>query len=116
MFSIIYLILNKKEARQQLGLTLDIDLHEAAGKQFIEIIVPPSSVAISLRGRYYYRTGSTKIELTGIALNEFLLSKAGLTWDVMPEPRSTLADIEPAAVERFLRDAATASPYLSNLN
>jgi ATP-dependent DNA helicase RecG len=96
------------KAKQQLGLTLDVNLHEADGKQFLEIPVLPSSVAISLRGRYYYRTGSTKIELTGIALNEFLLNKAGLTWDAMPEPDATLDDIEPAAVERFLRDAKTA--------
>jgi ATP-dependent DNA helicase RecG len=60
-------------AKQQLGLTLDVNLHEEGGKQFLEIPVPSNTVAISLRGRYYYRTGSTKIELTGIALNEFLL-------------------------------------------
>ncbi|MGJ8652326.1 MAG: ATP-binding protein [Opitutaceae bacterium] len=96
------------KAKQQLGLTLDVNLHEAGGKQFLEIPVQPSSVAISLRGRYYYRTGSTKIELTGITLNEFLLNKAGLTWDAMPEPDATLDDIEPAAVERFLKDAKTA--------
>jgi len=71
-------------------------------------VVPPSSVAISLRGRYYYRSGSTKIELTGIALNEFLLNKAGLTWDAMPEPKATLDDIDPASVERFLKDATAA--------
>lgn len=96
------------KAKQQLGLTLDVNLHEQAGKTFLEIPVLPSSVAISLRGRYYYRTGSTKIELTGIALNEFLLNKAGLTWDAMPEPDATLEDIEPAAVARFLKDAKTA--------
>ncbi|CAA6692295.1 MULTISPECIES: Fic family protein [unclassified Lentimonas] len=96
------------KAKQQLGLTLDVNLHETEGKQFLEIPVLPSSVAISLRGRYYYRTGSTKIELTGIALNEFLLNKAGLTWDTIPEPKATLDDIDPASVERFLRDAKTA--------
>lgn len=96
------------KAKQQLGLTLDVNLHEEDGKQFIEIPVPPSSVAISLRGRYYYRSGSTKVELTDIALNEFLLNKAGLTWDAMPEPKASFDDIDPASVERFLRDAKAA--------
>lgn len=96
------------KAKQQLGLTLDVNLHEEGGKQFLEIPVPSNTVAISLRGRYYYRTGSTKIELTGIALNEFLLNKAGVTWDAVPEARATLDDIDPASVKRFLKDANTA--------
>jgi len=80
------------KAKKQLGLTLDVNLHEEGGQQFIEIHVPPSTVAISLRGRYYYRAGSTKVELTDIALNEFLLNKAGLTWDAMPEPKASIED------------------------
>ena len=96
------------KAKQQLGLTIDVNLHEEGSLQYLEIVVPPSSVAISLRGRYYYRSGSTKIELTGIALNEFLLNKSGLTWDAIPEPRASLDDIDPASVERFLVDANAA--------
>ena len=96
------------KAKQQLGLTIDVNLHEEGSLQYLEIVVLPSSVAISLRGRYYYRSGSTKIELTGIALNEFLLNKSGLTWDAMPETRASLDDIDLASVERFLVDATTA--------
>jgi ATP-dependent DNA helicase RecG len=61
-------------AKQQLGLTLDVNLHEEGGKQFLEIPVPSNTVAISLRGRYYYRTGSTKIELTGIEVVKGVMS------------------------------------------
>ncbi|MFD1769593.1 hypothetical protein, partial [Sphingobacterium suaedae] len=39
-----------------------------AGKHFIEIVTHPYSVPISLRGRYYYRSGSTKQELTGASV------------------------------------------------
>jgi len=38
------------------------------------------------RGRYYYRSDSTKQELTGSALDEFMLRKQGKTWDGVHVP------------------------------
>jgi ATP-dependent DNA helicase RecG len=35
-----------------------------------------------------------KQELTGVALNEFLLKRAGQTWDNVIEPRAAFADID----------------------
>ena len=93
------------KVRQKLGLTVDVNLHEEAGKQYLEVAVKPQSVAVSLRGRYYYRSGSTKTELTGVSLNEFLLKKSGTTWDCVIEPNATLADIDEKSVFQFLRDA-----------
>jgi ATP-dependent DNA helicase RecG len=43
-----------------------------------------------------------KQELTGIALNEFLLKKAGQTWDNVIEPRATFADIDEKSVKAYL--------------
>ena len=71
--------------RNAMGIICDINLLEDSGKQYIEIKVNPYSVPVSLRGRYYYRSGSTKMELTGVELNEFLLKKAGKTWDDVVE-------------------------------
>jgi hypothetical protein len=45
------------------------------GKDFIEIDVKPYDVLISYQGKYYYRSGSTKQELKGNALNNLLLKK-----------------------------------------
>lgn len=59
--------------RNAMGIIVEVNLHEEAGKHLIEIITYPYSLPISLRGRYYYRSGSTKQELTGASLNEFLL-------------------------------------------
>ena len=59
--------------RNVMGITVEVNLQEGAGKHFIEIVTHPYSVPISLRDRYYYRSGSTKQELTGASLNEFLL-------------------------------------------
>jgi ATP-dependent DNA helicase RecG len=91
--------------KNNLGITAEINLLQEDGKDFIEIIVLPYSVPISLRGRYYYRSGSVKQELTGAALNEFLLKRAGLTWDEVIEPRATFADIDEEAFRLYLQMA-----------
>jgi len=53
------------KVRNAMGITVEVNLHEENGNHFIEVITLPYSVPISLRGRYYYRSGSTKQELTG---------------------------------------------------
>ncbi len=58
--------------KNTLGITAEVNLHEEKEKYFVEIITHSFSVPISVRGRYYYRSGSTKQELTGASLNEFL--------------------------------------------
>jgi ATP-dependent DNA helicase RecG len=89
--------------RNAMGITAEVNLHEETGKHFIEIVILPYSVPISLRGRYYYRSGSTKQELTGASLNEFLLKKSGKTWDDVIEPRATFDDIDEKAFTSFLK-------------
>ena len=86
------------KVRNAMGISVEVNLHEESGKYFIEIVTHPYSVPISLRGRYYYRSGSTKQELTGASLNEFLLKKSGKTWDDVIEPRATYDDIDEKAV------------------
>src|SRR3990167_2257477 len=81
---------------------------------FIEIVVPPYSVPISFRGRYYYRSGSVKKELTGNSLNEFLLKKSGKTWDDVAEPAAKTADIDKNSIEQFLKAAVKAGRFPGN--
>jgi ATP-dependent DNA helicase RecG len=88
-----------------LGLVVDVNLHANAKKHYIEIIVKPSEVAISYHGLYHYRSGSTKQELKGIALQEFLLKKMGRSWDDMPCAGATLKDIDEKAVRNFIEKA-----------
>jgi len=85
-----------------MGITAEVNLLQEDNKHFIEIIVSSYSVPISLRGRYYYRSGSVKQELTGNSLNEFLLKKSGQTWDNVIEPRATFADIDEKSVKAYL--------------
>lgn len=100
--------------RNAMGITVEVNLHEENGNHFIEINTPPYSVPISLRGRYYYRSGSTKQELTGAALNEFLLKKSGKTWDDEIEPRSNFDDIDKKAVNTFLKASENAGRLPEN--
>ena len=94
--------------RDQLGLMPHINLLQEASREYMEIDVKPSSVPISLRGSYYWRSGSVKQELKGNVLTDFLLKKTGMTWDRIVEEKATLEDIDEVAVERFKKDAEKA--------
>lgn len=104
--------------REHLGIIAEVNLHQENGAHYLEIVVPPYTVPVSLRGRYYYRTGSTKLELTGNALNEFLLKKSGKTWDNVPEAMATFNDIDSDSVNAFIKDAQKSGrmPDVSDLS
>jgi len=88
--------------KNNLGITVEVNLLSDEDKRYIEIVVQPYSVPISLRGRYYYRSGSVMQELTGASLNEFLLKRSGLTWDEVTEPRTTFDDIDEKSFRMYL--------------
>lgn len=67
-----------------LGIVADVNLHNKDGKDYIEIIVSANPYPVSYHGEYHYRSGSTKQQLVGPALNQFLLKKTGITWDSVP--------------------------------
>jgi ATP-dependent DNA helicase RecG len=100
--------------RNAMGISVEVNLHEENGKHFIEIITHPYSIPISVRGRYYFRSGSTKQELTGASLNEFLLKKSGKTWDDVIEPRASFADINEKTVTTFLQASERAGRLPEN--
>ena len=104
--------------RDQLGLMPHINLHEEDGKAYLEIIVEPSTVPISLRGSYYWRSGSVKQELKGHALTDFLLKKMGMTWDRVVEEKATLDDIDDKTIELFKKEVVTSGrlPDISGLS
>ncbi|MBQ9279413.1 MAG: putative DNA binding domain-containing protein [Lachnospiraceae bacterium] len=88
-----------------LGIVADVNLQEKDGIEYIEIVVPKSNMPIAYKGVYHYRSGSTKQELRGQALQDFLLKKLGMTWDDMVDERASLDDINPEAVAYFQRIA-----------
>lgn len=91
--------------KNNMGITAEVNLLHEGDKDYIEIVVQPYSVPISLRGRYYYRSGSVMQELTGAALNDFLLKRAGFTWDDVIDERATFADIDEPTIKKYLGKA-----------
>jgi len=91
--------------RNAMGIIADIDLRSEDNKRYISIAVKPYPYPISYHGRYYYRSGSTTQELTGNALDEFMLRKQGKTWDGVPIPQVKVSDFESDAFKIFRRKA-----------
>ena len=94
--------------RDILGVYAEVNLHRENNKPFLEIVVPRFDVPISVRGKYYIRTGSTLQELKGPSLNEFILKRNGRTWDDIPEQRASVNDIDETSIEQFLKDTRKA--------
>ncbi|MCM1189983.1 MAG: winged helix-turn-helix transcriptional regulator [Muribaculaceae bacterium] len=89
------------KVRQSMGIVVDVNRLNRGNLSYIEIVVPPYPVAISYKGLYYYRSGSTMQTLSGLELESFILRKRGATWDNMPLPSFTADDIDDGLVDRF---------------
>ena len=91
-----------------LGIVADVNLlHSNEDKEFIEIVVEPSNVPIAYHGQYHYRSGSTKQEMKGTALQQFILKKMGHSWDDTTNDSAKLDDIDRNAIDYFLREIIT---------
>ena len=60
---------------------------------------------VNYKGQFHYRTGSTKQELKGAALNRFLLQKQGKNWDSVPVPHVSVKDLSADAFSYFKAQA-----------
>jgi len=94
--------------RDLLGIMVQVNKKTSAGKDYLEIEVDPYPSPISLRGRYYMRSGATNQELKGSALDRFMLGKLGRRWDDIPVPHVPLKDLDSSAFDYF-REAAARS-------
>jgi len=89
--------------RDLLGIVVEVEVNlvEEAGHELIDVVVDPYPTPISYRGAYHVRSGSTKQELKGAALDRFLLRKQGRHWDGVPVPGYAVDDLNDAAVQTF---------------
>jgi ATP-dependent DNA helicase RecG len=101
------------QVRDLLGLMVDVNLHTKNRDDYLKIVVEPYSFPISLRGKYYYRSGSTLQELKGAALAKFLLKRQGKKWDGVPIPNVTADDLKNDTFD-FFRKKATKSKRLES--
>ncbi|UUZ49526.1 hypothetical protein LP420_04325 [Massilia sp. B-10] len=94
------------KVRDILGIVVAVKLHTQSGRDWLEIVVDAYPSPISYKGEYHLRSGSTKQELRGAALDRFLLRKLGRHWDGVPVPHVAMSDFEPGAIQTFRRLAA----------
>ena len=100
------------QVRDLMGILVDIDLHQLDDLDYLEIKVEPYPYPVSLKGAYHYRSGSTKQEMKGAALDRFLLRKQGKHWDGVPVPHVEVTDLDEKAL-RWFRSLALNSKRLS---
>ncbi len=93
------------QVRQLMGILVDVNLLEEDTREYLEIVVEPYPYPISYKGKYYYRSGSTRQELKGAALDRFLLKKQGKRWDGVPVPNVRVEDLSDASFDYFRAQA-----------
>ena len=91
--------------RSTMGIVAEVSLLYESGLSYIAIDVKPHPNAISYRGKYYLRSGSTNQELSGFALDELIFRKYGRTWDSAPVPVAKLSDFYNDAFDVFRKKA-----------
>lgn len=91
--------------KDTMGIIADVNLLKKDGCEYIEIKVNPSSYPVSYKGEYHYRSGSTKQQLRGAALTEFLVSKTGYRWDAVPVDSIGVDDLDKDSIDIFRREA-----------
>jgi len=93
------------KVRDILGIIIDVDLRTENELNYLEISVESYPYPVSYKGQYHYRSGSTKQELKGGALDKFLLQKQGKRWDGVPVPNVKAKDLSVAAFDYFRKNA-----------
>lgn len=93
------------KVRDVLGILVDVNFHKTEKGEFIEIIVEPQPFPVNYKGQYHYRSGSTKQELKGAALDKFMLEKKGKRWDSVPVPNVSVNDLKNETFDFFKKRA-----------
>lgn len=93
------------KVRDTLGILVDVNLQTAVQGDFIEIIVEEHPYPVNYKGQYHYRSGSTKQELKGMALDKFLLQKKGKRWDGVPVSNISVMDLKQETFDFFRKRA-----------
>ena len=96
-----------------LGIVVDVNILSKDDRDYLEIVVEPQPFPVNYKGQYHYRSGSTKLELKGTALDKFLLQKQGKHWDGVPVPNVSVGNLSKNAFINF-RTKASRSKRLSS--
>jgi ATP-dependent DNA helicase RecG len=94
------------KVRDLLGIIIDVNLCEKSKKEYLEIKIDSYPFPISYKGQYHIRSGSTKQELKGAALDKFLLEKKGKRWDGVPIPKVGIKELKISSLELYKSKAS----------
>lgn len=89
----------------KLGIVANVNLLTENGVEYIEIVVSPWAFPVNYDGEYHYRSGSTKQQLRGNALTNFLISKTGMKWESSSVPNISIEDLDKESFDIFCREA-----------
>lgn len=93
------------KAKDILGIIVDVNIHSTKDGDYIEICIDGYPYPVNYKGQYHYRTGNTKQELRGAALDKFLLKKKGKRWDGVPIPNVSVGDLKQETFDLFKKRA-----------
>ena len=96
-----------------LGILADVNLRTKNGLAYIEIVVKPSLFPVSYHGEYHYRSGSTRQQLTGTALSEFIMRKTGVRWEDVTVDDIAVEDLDE---ESFKNNCELGESWLPEYN
>ncbi|MCM1049017.1 MAG: putative DNA binding domain-containing protein [Clostridiales bacterium] len=91
--------------QNKLGIVADVNLLTEGGLEYIEIVVNPWAFPVNCDGEYHYRSGSTKQQLRGNALTNFLMAKTGMKWDAATISNVSVSDLDKESFDIFKREA-----------
>lgn len=91
--------------KSTMGIVPEVNLCYEKDLPYIIIEIMGYPNPISYRGKYYFRSGATLQELTGVALDEFIMRKYGRTWDSAPIPHVSVSDLDIVAFRDFRKKA-----------
>ncbi len=93
------------KTRDVLGVIVDVNLYQTTNGDYLEIIVEEYPYPVNYKGQYHYRSGSTKQELKGAALDKFMLRKKGKKWDGVPILNVSVSDLDNDTLDFFRKRA-----------
>src|SRR5699024_9950347 len=100
------------KVRDILGILVDVDLRKTEKGNFIEITIEAYPHPVNYKGQYHYRSGSTKQELKGSALDKFLIKKMGIRWESVIVPNTKTEDLQKSTID-FYKDRGAKSKRLA---
>ena len=86
------------------GTTIGLPLTDV-GTGILHLTFVAHAEPVNYKGEYHYRCGSTRQQLKGAALNDFLLRKTGTRWDAVHLHNVNAENLDGASFDIFRRAA-----------